>query len=139
MGLIVGDGLWLRLMDLPRALEARAYEGSGALTLEVTDTFVPANTGRWRVEVTQGEAVVTPDHRRARPQPRHRRPRRRLPRRVHVHRPRPRGPRTGVPRRRDPRRRSPVRDPRAGVVLDDVLRRIDEALMLTRGRRDRTA
>jgi len=59
LGLIVGDGLWLRLMDLPRALESRAYEGSGALTLEVTDTFVPANTGRWRMEVTQGEAVVT--------------------------------------------------------------------------------
>ncbi len=44
-------------MDLPRALEARAYEGSGALTLEVTDAFVPANTGRWRIEITQGEAV----------------------------------------------------------------------------------
>ena len=59
LGLLVGDGLWVRLVDLPRALEARAYEGSGAITLEVTDAFIPANAGRWRVEVTQGEAHVT--------------------------------------------------------------------------------
>ena len=32
LGLLVGDGLWVRLVDLPRALEARAYEGSGAIT-----------------------------------------------------------------------------------------------------------
>jgi predicted acetyltransferase len=59
LGLLIGDGLWLRLLDLPRALEARAYEASGALTLEVTDTLMPANAGRWRIEITQGEGVVT--------------------------------------------------------------------------------
>jgi predicted acetyltransferase len=33
----VGDALWVRLMDVPRALEARSYERSGRLVLEVSD------------------------------------------------------------------------------------------------------
>jgi predicted acetyltransferase len=60
LGLLVGDGIWLRLVDLPAALEGRSYEGSGVTTLEVTDEFVPANAGRWRVEVTGGTAIVSP-------------------------------------------------------------------------------
>ena len=60
LGLVVGDGIWLRLIDLPAALEGRSYEGSGVTTLEVTDEFVPANAGRWRVEVTGGTAIVSP-------------------------------------------------------------------------------
>ena len=32
-----GDGLWVRLLDVPRALEARTYERSGSLVLEVVD------------------------------------------------------------------------------------------------------
>ena len=59
MGLVVGDGLWLRLIDLPAALEGRSYQGSGHVNVEVTDTFLPANAGRWRIEVTGGAATVT--------------------------------------------------------------------------------
>ena len=33
----VGDGLWVKLLDVPAALEARRYERSGSLVLEVID------------------------------------------------------------------------------------------------------
>jgi predicted acetyltransferase len=45
-----GDGLWVRLVDLPAALAARAYAGDGAVVLDVRDGFLPENEGRWRVE-----------------------------------------------------------------------------------------
>lgn len=60
LGLVVGNGMWVRLIDLPAALEGRSYAGSGVVTLEVTDTFYPANARRWRLEITQGDATVTP-------------------------------------------------------------------------------
>ena len=60
LGLVVGNGLWVRLLDLPAALEGRSYAGSGVVTVEVTDAFYPANAGRWRLEITQGDATVTP-------------------------------------------------------------------------------
>jgi predicted acetyltransferase len=58
MGLTVGDGLWLRIVDVVAALEGRSYVGSGVVNLEVIDAFLPANAGRWRVEVTGGSATV---------------------------------------------------------------------------------
>ena len=33
----VGDGLWLKLLDIPVALEARRYEASGSLVVELID------------------------------------------------------------------------------------------------------
>jgi predicted acetyltransferase len=59
MALTVGDGLWLRLIDLPAALAGRSYQGSGVVTIDMTDAFLPANAGRWRIEVTGGAASVT--------------------------------------------------------------------------------
>lgn len=50
----VGDGLWVRLLDVPRALEARAYEGSGQVVFEVVD--VEASGGRLRVELDASDA-----------------------------------------------------------------------------------
>ena len=41
------DGMWVRLFDLPRALEARTYERQAALVLEVPDPL--ADAGRWRL------------------------------------------------------------------------------------------
>ncbi|MGZ6643731.1 MAG: GNAT family N-acetyltransferase [Solirubrobacteraceae bacterium] len=41
--------LWLRLVDLPRALAARAYDGDPDVVLEVADAFCPWNAGRWRL------------------------------------------------------------------------------------------
>lgn len=62
----VTDGLWLRLVDLPRAMAQRGYAGALDVVLEITDEFCPWNTGRWRLaaaadgvatcEQTQAEA-----------------------------------------------------------------------------------
>jgi len=41
--------LWLRLVDLPRALAARTYDGEDDVVLEVADAFCPWNAGRWRL------------------------------------------------------------------------------------------
>jgi len=49
LGLTVGDGLWVRLVDLPAALTARRYGETGALVLAVADAFCPWNAGRWRL------------------------------------------------------------------------------------------
>jgi predicted acetyltransferase len=51
LGLGVREGLWLRLLDMPAALEARTYQGLGAISFELTDDFRPVNAGRWRLEV----------------------------------------------------------------------------------------
>jgi predicted acetyltransferase len=43
----VGEALWVRLVDLPRALAARAYTVPFETVLEVGDDFCPWNAGRW--------------------------------------------------------------------------------------------
>jgi predicted acetyltransferase len=40
----VGDGLWVRLFDIPRALEARSYERSGRVILEIRDAEAASPT-----------------------------------------------------------------------------------------------
>jgi predicted acetyltransferase len=45
----MGDGLWVRLVDVGAALSARAYPEDGALVFEVRDAFCPWNEGRWRL------------------------------------------------------------------------------------------
>jgi predicted acetyltransferase len=59
LGLTVGDGLWIRLVDLAEALAARRYGARDAIVLEVADAFCPWNAGRWRL-VASGEAGVAP-------------------------------------------------------------------------------
>ena len=49
MQLRVGDGLWVRLVDVGAALSARAYGGDGGVVLELEDAFLPENAGRWRI------------------------------------------------------------------------------------------
>jgi predicted acetyltransferase len=48
----IGDGLWVRLLDVPRALEARAYERPDCLTLEIVDD--EAAGGRTRLTLDAG-------------------------------------------------------------------------------------
>jgi predicted acetyltransferase len=43
----VSDDLYLRLLDIPRALTARAYAAPGELVLEVSESFLAARTGRY--------------------------------------------------------------------------------------------
>lgn len=60
LGLSVREGMWLRLIDLRAALEARSYAAAGSLSFEVTDEFCPWNAGRWRLDVAgDGSAKVT--------------------------------------------------------------------------------
>jgi predicted acetyltransferase len=42
--------MWLRLVDVPAALAARAYATDVALTLGVRDERLPENAGSWRLE-----------------------------------------------------------------------------------------
>ena len=56
-----GDGLWIRLVDVDRALARRTYAADVDLVLEVTDRFCPQNTGRHRLSAAAGGgATCTP-------------------------------------------------------------------------------
>jgi predicted acetyltransferase len=60
LGLNVREGMWLRLIDMRAALEARTYGAAGSLTFEVTDEFCPWNAGRWRLDVgADGRGTLT--------------------------------------------------------------------------------
>lgn len=53
------DGLWLRVVDLPRALEARSYASETTLTFEVVDALCPWNDATWKLETTRSGGRVT--------------------------------------------------------------------------------
>ena len=53
------DSLWVRLVDLPEALQDRSWSASCDVVIQVTDTMAPWNDGRWRVRAGgAGEATV---------------------------------------------------------------------------------
>jgi len=54
LGMTVREGMWLRILDVGAALEARGYDATGSLTFELSDDFRPSNAGRWRLEVAAG-------------------------------------------------------------------------------------
>lgn len=58
LALTIIDGLWMRILDLPAALTARGYVGSGSLVLDVSDDMFDSNAGRWRLSVSDGRAEV---------------------------------------------------------------------------------
>jgi predicted acetyltransferase len=49
LGARYGDGLWVRVVDLPAALTARRYPAPVDVVLDVTDGLLDANAGRWRL------------------------------------------------------------------------------------------
>ncbi|MFC9244294.1 GNAT family N-acetyltransferase [Streptomyces sp. NPDC057136] len=49
-GVRLRDGLYVRLVDVGAALEARTYRTPVDVVLEVEDAFCPWNTGRWRLQ-----------------------------------------------------------------------------------------
>ncbi|MEU0148996.1 GNAT family N-acetyltransferase [Streptomyces sp. NPDC006288] len=53
------DWLWLRVLDVPRALEARTYAGEGALVLDVRDATGLAG-GRFRLEAAPSGVSCVP-------------------------------------------------------------------------------
>jgi predicted acetyltransferase len=46
----VSDWLWVRVIDVARALEARRYRVADRLVLEVADFFLPENEGRYELD-----------------------------------------------------------------------------------------
>jgi predicted acetyltransferase len=62
LGTSVGDGLWLRIVDVVAALEGRTYgvdgAASGHLTFDLRDEYCPWNAGRWTLDVEHGRAGV---------------------------------------------------------------------------------
>jgi predicted acetyltransferase len=58
------DFLWVRLLDVVRSLEARKYEASGTLVLDVRDT-AGLSAGRYRLDVSPDGAVCAPTSRSA--------------------------------------------------------------------------
>lgn len=53
------DSLWVRLVDLPDALQERAYAEPCDLVVEVDDTHAPWNHGCWRIHIDDaGQATV---------------------------------------------------------------------------------
>jgi predicted acetyltransferase len=56
----VGDALWVRLVDLPRALRERAYAQPFEVVFEVTDEVCPWNAGRWALRWDGSTAACAP-------------------------------------------------------------------------------
>jgi predicted acetyltransferase len=54
----IGDGLWLRILDVESALSARSYAEDGELVLELADSAFPENAGLWRLQVRDGGVAV---------------------------------------------------------------------------------
>ena len=55
----MGDGIWVRLVDVGAALSGRGYAADGRVVFDVRDTFCPCNEGPWKLE--DGEAARTED------------------------------------------------------------------------------
>ena len=52
LGVTIGDGMWLRFVDLPAALAARTYAGARAPSCStLPTTMFESNAGRWRLSV----------------------------------------------------------------------------------------
>lgn len=50
--LTVGDGLWLRIVDMAAALGGRSYSASGRVVIELADAFCEWNSGRWALDAS---------------------------------------------------------------------------------------
>jgi predicted acetyltransferase len=56
--LSIGDGLWLRILDVERALAARSYAADGEVVFGLADSLVPENEGTWRLSLQDRAASV---------------------------------------------------------------------------------
>jgi predicted acetyltransferase len=57
LGVRIFDGLFVRLVDVPRALAERTYAAPVDVVLEVADPLCPWNAGRWRLAGDASGAV----------------------------------------------------------------------------------
>ena len=74
------DGLWVRTVDVGRALAARTYARDIDVVLDVTDGFLPWNAGKWQLSGRAGRCHVRAEHAGSRSDHRCPRARSRLPR-----------------------------------------------------------
>jgi predicted acetyltransferase len=51
---VIQDGLFVRVLDVERALSGRRYSADGRLALEIDDAFRPATAGRYELVVEDG-------------------------------------------------------------------------------------
>jgi predicted acetyltransferase len=58
-----GDGLWVRLLDVQRALETRTYERAGSLVLDVVDDEAAGGRSRVLLDASQDGATCRPTDR----------------------------------------------------------------------------
>jgi predicted acetyltransferase len=49
LGLVLGDALWVRVVDVGAALSARGYASPAPVVLDVRDPLRPQNDGRWSI------------------------------------------------------------------------------------------
>jgi predicted acetyltransferase len=56
----VSESLWIRITDVPRALQQRKYAADVDVVLDVTDELIPANTGRFRLTNDSCERTDAP-------------------------------------------------------------------------------
>lgn len=59
LGATIGDGLYVRIVDLPAALTARRYATPVDVVLEVTDALREDNAGRWRLTADGDKVTCT--------------------------------------------------------------------------------
>jgi predicted acetyltransferase len=55
------DEQWVRLLNVDEALRRRTYNGDRAIAVRVTDPFVPANSGTYRLGADAGLTDAAPD------------------------------------------------------------------------------
>ncbi len=61
-----GDGIWLRVVDVQRALTQRRYHEAGEIVIEIAaDNDCEWNRGSWRLETDGGSSTVTRTNRSA--------------------------------------------------------------------------
>jgi predicted acetyltransferase len=55
----IRDALWVRLMDVPRALGGRTYAAEGCITFGLRDASLPQNEGRYVLDASTTDARCT--------------------------------------------------------------------------------
>lgn len=63
LGLRVTDGMWIRVVDVPKALASRRYAAEGSLVFEVHDSFCSWNEGRYELDAGPDGASCRPSDR----------------------------------------------------------------------------
>src|SRR5919106_90234 len=56
----LNEGLWIRIIDIRDALQSRSYAEEGSVVFDVSDDFIPTNSGRWRLTARDSTATVEP-------------------------------------------------------------------------------